>query len=375
VTTHAAPDPQDRLPQSSGASHYSVAVLPGDGIGREVMPPALAVMEQVGERYGFGISWTHYPWSCEYYLAHGSMMPPEGTAILAQHDAILLGAVGDPEVADHVSLWGLLIPIRRAFEQYVNLRPARLLPGVESPLREVSRGIDILVARENSEGEYSEVGGRLFPGTPEEVVLQEAAFSRRGTERIIEYAVGLARGRRGLLTSATKSNGIIHSMTFWDEVFTEVMARHPDVQGRLMHVDALAARFVTHPHELDVVVGSNLFGDILTDIGAVVVGSLGIAPSANLDPTGVHPSMFEPVHGSAPDIAGTGAANPLAQIWSAAMMLDHLGEDRGAHDVLAAIGQVLSDTDVRTPDLGGNATTDDMADAVLSALHDQQAQS
>jgi tartrate dehydrogenase/decarboxylase/D-malate dehydrogenase len=350
------------------SDRYSIAVLPGDGIGQEVMPPALELVELVAEQQGFHVEWTTYPWSCAYYHEHGAMMPDNGIELLRAHDAILLGAVGDPSLPDHLSLWGLLIPIRRAFQQYINLRPAKLLPGVLSPLRDTSRGIDIMVVRENSEGEYSEVGGRVFPGTPDELAVQEAIFSRRGTERAIEFAVSLAKDRKKQVVSATKSNGIIHSMTFWDEVFRDVMARHPEIEGRLMHVDALAARFVSHPHDLDVVVGSNLFGDILTDIGAVIVGSMGMAPSANLNPPGDYPSMFEPVHGSAPDIAGQGIANPIGQIWSAAMMLDHLGRPE-AHDVIMrAVHSVLGETDIRTADLGGSATTAEVTEAVMTAL-------
>ncbi|WP_328796186.1 tartrate dehydrogenase [Marisediminicola senii] len=350
------------------AGHYPIAVLAGDGIGREVMPPALEVVEQVARRFDFTVDWVEYPWSCEYYTRTGAMMPADGLPMLAEQKAILLGAVGDPSLPDHLSLWGLLIPIRRAFDQYINLRPARLLPGVQSPLLRADRGIDIMVVRENSEGEYSEVGGRMFPGTPHEFAVQEAIFTRRGIERVVDYAARLATTRGGRLVSATKSNGIIHSMTFWDEVFREVMAGHPGVDGRLMHVDALAARFVSHPHDLDVVVGSNLFGDILTDIGAVIVGSMGMAPSANLNPEGEHPSMFEPVHGSAPDIAGTGVANPIGQIWSAAMMLDHLGETAAAAAIMDAIHAVLGESDIRTPDLGGTATTTEVTAAVLQSL-------
>lgn len=354
------------------ADSYSIAALPGDGIGKEVMPAAIEVVNLVAKRQGFAAEWTTYPWSCEYYHHHGVMMPPEGITLLGGHDAIFLGAVGDPSLPDHLSLWGLLIPIRRAFAQYINLRPAVLLPGVVSPLRETSHGIDILVVRENSEGEYSEVGGRVFPGTPEEIAVQEAIFSRKGTERAIEYAVSLARKRSKRVVSATKSNGIIHSMTFWDEVFHDVMARNPDIEGRLMHVDALAARFISHPHDLDVVVGSNLFGDILTDIGAVIVGSMGMAPSANLNPSGEFPSMFEPVHGSAPDIAGQGIANPIGQIWSAAMMFDHLGRP-GAHDaIMRAIHTVLGETDIRTPDLGGTSTTAEVTAGIIQAIERQE---
>jgi tartrate dehydrogenase/decarboxylase / D-malate dehydrogenase len=351
--------------------NYSIAVLAGDGIGQEVMPPALEAVELLAGQHGFSVQFTELPWSCAYYHQHGSMMPADGIEQLRSHDAILLGAVGDPSLPDHVSLWGLLIPIRRAFDLFVNLRPARLLPGVTSPLRDVERGIDILVVRENSEGEYSEVGGRFRQGTPDEIAVQEAVFSRRGTERIIEYAAGLAEKRSGRLTSATKSNGIIHSMTFWDEVFRDVMTAHPEVEGRLMHVDALAARFISHPHELDVVVGSNLFGDILTDIGAVIVGSMGMAPSANISPLPTGPGMFEPVHGSAPDIAGRGIANPIGQLWSASMMLEHLGEADAGARLLRAIERVLGENGPRTPDLGGTARTDDVARAVMAILSEE----
>ncbi|WP_082514771.1 tartrate dehydrogenase [Yonghaparkia sp. Root332] len=358
----------------SSGSRYSIAVLPGDGIGHEVMPPALEVVEAVAAQHGFAVGWRELPWSCAYHHEHGRMMPEDGTDQLREHDAILLGAVGDPSLPDHVSLWGLLIPIRRAFDLYANVRPALLLPGVESPLRDTSRGIDILVVRENSEGEYSEVGGRFRPGTPEEIAVQEAVFSKRGTKRIIEYAARAAEKRSGRLTSATKSNGIIHSMTFWDEVFHEVMAEHPGVEGRLMHVDALAARFVSHPHDLDVVVGSNLFGDILTDIGAVIVGSMGMAPSANINPDADVPGMFEPVHGSAPDIAGRGIANPIGQIWSASMMLDHLGETAAAATIMEAVRGVLGEGGPRTADLGGSATTADVTAAVLDRIRDSAPQ-
>jgi tartrate dehydrogenase/decarboxylase/D-malate dehydrogenase len=354
------------------ADRYSIAALPGDGIGKEVMPAAIEVVDLVAKFQGFTVDWTTYPWSCEYYHQHGVMMPPDGIELLGGHDAILLGAVGDPSLPDHLSLWGLLIPIRRAFDQYINLRPALLLPGVSSPLRDTARGIDIMVVRENSEGEYSEVGGRVFSGTPNEIAVQEAIFSRRGTERAIEYAVSLAKERSKRVVSATKSNGIIHSMTFWDEVFHDVMARHPEVSGRLMHVDALAARFISHPHELDVVVGSNLFGDILTDIGAVIVGSMGMAPSANLNPSGEFPSMFEPVHGSAPDIVGQGIANPIGQIWSAAMMLEHLGRPEAQDVIMRAIRTVLGETDIRTADLGGSSSTSEVAAKIIQTIEKQE---
>ncbi|WP_082909025.1 tartrate dehydrogenase [Mycolicibacterium iranicum] len=350
------------------AEAHRIAVIAGDGIGQEVMPAAIEVVEAVAGPFGFSVEWTEYPWNCETYLRTGAMMPADGIDMLAGHDAILLGAVGYPSVPDHVSLWGLLVPIRRAFDQYVNLRPVLLLPGVPSPLRNIDDGIDILIVRENTEGEYSEVGGRVFAGTPHEFAVQEAVFTRRGIERVVDYAARLAESRSGRLTSATKSNGIIHTMTMWDDVAARVIARHGDVEYRSMHVDALAARFVSHPGELDVVVGSNLFGDILSDVGAAIVGSLGMAPSANLNPEREHPSMFEPVHGSAPDIAGRGVANPVAQIWSAAMMLDHLGHPDAADAVLRAIRDVLAETDVRTPDLGGTAHTSDMTAAIRDAV-------
>lgn len=350
----------------TNAYHYSVAVIAGDGIGQEVMPVAQHVVEEVASIDGFTVTWNEFPWSCAYYQAHGAMMPQDGIDRLREHDAILLGAVGDPSVPDHVSLWGLLMPIRRAFDQYVNLRPARLLPGVDSPLRDTSGGIDVLLVRENTEGEYSRIGGRHLEGTAQEFAVQEAVFTRAGTTRIIDYAARLAATRTGRLHAATKSNGIVHTMPFWDEIFGTVLSEHPEVHGTLMHVDALAARMVSAPGDMDVVVGSNLFGDILSDLAAAVVGSLGVAPSANLNPEGEHPSMFEPVHGSAPDIAGRGIANPIGQIWSAAMLLDHLGQTKAHDRIVRAIEQVTALTS--TPDLGGSATTREVGDAVVAAL-------
>ncbi|MCV2489298.1 tartrate dehydrogenase [Geodermatophilus sp. YIM 151500] len=351
---------------------HRLAVLPGDGIGREVVPAAQRVLEAVGAGHGVAFDWTGFDWGCEYYTRTGRMMPVDGLDQLRPFDAIFLGAVGYPGVPDHVSLWGLLIPIRRTFQQYVNLRPIRLLPGIESPLRGVEPGdVDFLVVRENNEGEYSEVGGRHYRGTPQETAVQEAVFTRFGVERVMRYSFELARSRGGRLDSATKSNGIVHTMPFWDEVFRELGSQHPDVPTREYHIDALAAMFVLDPRRFDVVVASNLFGDVLTDLGAAIVGSIGIAPSANLNPSGEYPSMFEPVHGSAPDIAGRGIANPLGQIWSGAMMLDHLGHTAAAADVLAAMEQVLGDGSVRTADLGGTATTEAVADAVIDALPDR----
>jgi tartrate dehydrogenase/decarboxylase/D-malate dehydrogenase len=349
----------------TGEAHL-IAAIPGDGIGREVLPAAQRVLDAVAGRHGFRLSWRELPWSCAWYAKHGQMMPADGIDRLRETDAIFLGAVGHPEVPDHVSLWGLLIPIRRAFNQYVNLRPVRLLPGLESPLRDCGH-FDVAVVRENTEGEYSDVGGRF--GTPAgEIAVQESIFTRRGCERVLRYAFGLARRRGGNLVSATKSNGIVHTMPFWDEVTAEVAADHPDVEWRPMHVDTLAARFITHPGTLDVVVGSNLFGDILSDVATAVAGSPGVAPSANLDPTGVNPSMFEPVHGTAPGIAGRGVANPIAQIWCGALMLEHLGHPAAAGEILTAIEAVTSDPALHTRDLGGGAGTEDVTSAVLAAL-------
>jgi tartrate dehydrogenase/decarboxylase / D-malate dehydrogenase len=350
---------------NTGRSHR-IAAIPGDGIGKEVLPAAQRVLDAVAVRHGFALRWCELPWSCAWYTEHGAMMPPDGIDRLRDTDAIFLGAVGWPGVPDHVSLWGLLIPIRRAFDQYVNLRPARLLPGLVSPLRDCVT-FDVAIVRENTEGEYSDVGGR-FATPAGDVAVQESIFTRRGCERVLRYAFALARTRGGRLVSATKSNGIMHTMPFWDEVTSEVAGDHQDVEWQRMHVDALAARFITHPEDLDVVVGSNLFGDILSDVAAAVSGSLGVAPSANLDPTGANPSMFEPVHGSAPDIAGKGVANPIAQIWCGAMMLDHLGHPEAAADVLGAVEAVTADPTLRTRDLGGTANTEDVTRAVLSAL-------
>ena len=357
---------QNQGGQNQGGTAHRIAAIPGDGIGKEVLPAAQRVLDAAAVRHGLALSWCELPWSCAWYAEHGAMMPPDGIDRLRETDAIFLGAVGWPGVPDHVSLWGLLIPIRRAFHQYVNLRPARLLPGLDSRLRDCG-SFDVAIVRENTEGEYSDVGGRF--GTPAgEVVVQESIFTRRGCERVLRYAFDLARTRGGRLVSATKSNGIVHTMPFWDEVTAEVAEEHPGVEWRRMHVDALAARFITHPEDLDVVVASNLFGDILSDVAAAVSGSLGVAPSANLDPTRQNPSMFEPVHGSALDIAGKGVANPIAQIWCGAMMLDHLGHPEAAADVLAGIEAVTADRALRTRDLGGRATTEDVTRAMLSFL-------
>jgi tartrate dehydrogenase/decarboxylase / D-malate dehydrogenase len=332
-----------------------------------VVPEARRVLEEVGRHFGFELSWEHYEWGCEYFVRTGTMMPADGLERLARHDAIFLGAVGHPDVPDHVSLWGLLIPIRRTFEQYVNLRPIRLLRGARSPLRDAG-DVDLVVVRENNEGEYSEIGGRLYRGRPEELAVQEAVFTRRGTTAVMRFAFELARSRRRRLASATKSNGIIHTMPFWDEVFAELAPDYPEVETSKFHIDALCAAFVLKPHAFDVVVASNLFGDILSDLGAAVAGSIGIAPSANLNPQRSQPSMFEPVHGSAPDIVGRGIANPIGQVWSGALMLDHLGHGDAAAALEDAIETVLAETEVRTPDLGGVATTSEVTDEILRAL-------
>jgi len=345
---------------------YRIAAVPGDGIGPETVAAARRVLGTVSAQEGFTLDWTEYPWGCDHYQATGSMMPADGLQRLAGSDAILLGAVGRPDVPDHESLWGMLIPIRRTFDQFVSLRPARLLEGVSSPLAPGRGALDVVIVRENTEGEYSEVGGRVFRGRPQEMAVQEAVFTRHGIERIARYAFELARTRRSQVASATKSNGIVHTMPFWDEVVDEVGAEYPDVQLTRYHVDALAALLVLDPARFDVVLGSNLFGDILSDLTAALVGSIGIAPCGNIDPTRRHPSMFEPIHGSAPDIVGTGTANPIGQIWSAAMMLDHLGEAAAARRLITAIELVLA-AGTRTPDLGGSSTTRQVTDAVEAA--------
>ena len=350
---------------------YEIAVIPGDGIGKEVVPEGLKVIEAAGAKFGIGFRFRHFDWSCETYKTTGRMMPADGIGRLRDHDAIFLGAVGFPGVPDHVSLWGLLIPIRREFDQYVNLRPARLLPGIVAPLRDRGPGdIDFWIVRENTEGEYSQIGGRLHAGTADEIVVQEAIFTRRGTDRIIRYAFELARRLgRDHVTSATKSNGIFYSMPFWDERFAAIAAEYPDIRADQYHIDILAARFVMSPERFSIVVGSNLFGDILSDLGPGITGTIAVAPSANINPERTFPSMFEPVHGSAPDIAGKRIANPIGQIWSAAMMLDHLGEAGAGQAVFRAIETVLkSPGPPLTPDLGGKASTGELGDAIRQAL-------
>jgi tartrate dehydrogenase/decarboxylase/D-malate dehydrogenase len=349
---------------------YRIAVIPGDGIGKETVPEGLRVLEAAARRFGFTLASTEYDWSCDRYQHTGAMMPEDGIAQLAESDAIFLGAVGWPGVPDHVSLWGLLIPLRRQFDQYVNLRPCRLLPGVKTPLaNRTPAEIDFYVVRENTEGEYSSAGGRMFAGTEREFVVQESIFTRHGVDRVLRYAFALARSRpKKHLTSATKSNGITFTMPYWDERMRAISAEFPDVRTDQYHIDILTAQFVQHPDWFDVVVGSNLFGDILSDLGPAVAGSIGIAPSANINPERLFPSMFEPVHGSAPDIAGKKICNPIGQIWSGAMMLDHLGEHAAAGAIVSAIEKLLGEGGPRTRDMGGQAGTADVGKALAEAV-------
>jgi tartrate dehydrogenase/decarboxylase/D-malate dehydrogenase len=349
---------------------YTIAVIPGDGIGKEVVPAAIEVLDRAASRFDISFAWDELDWSCDTYVSSGRILPEDGLERIAGHDAIFLGAVGRPDVPDHISLWGLLIPIRRAFQQYVNLRPVRLLPGVRSPLaNRTPEEIDFVIVRENNEGEYSQIGGRLYGGTDDEMVVQSSVFTRRGVDRVLRFAFDLAQLRQKRhLTSATKSNGIVHTMPFWDERVAAMSAAYPDVRVDQFHIDILTAHFVQHPDWFDVVVGSNLFGDILSDLGPAIAGSIGIAPSGNINPEKRYPSMFEPVHGSAPDIAGKGIANPIAQIWSGAMLLEHLGHADAAQSIVAAFTRVLGDGRLLTRDLGGQASTVDMTQAILAAI-------
>ena len=350
---------------------YRIAVIPGDGIGKEVVPPAIEVLEAAAARHGFRFEWEHFPWSSAHYHEYGRMMPEDGIERLRPFDAIFFGAVGDPRLQDNVTLNGLLLPIRRSFDQFACVRPAVLFPGVRGPLAGRAPGeIDFVVVRENTEGEYAQIGGLLYPGGSHEVAMQAAVFTRHGTERVIRFAFDLARkrGRRRLLTSVTKSNAQGFSMAFWDRVFSEVAADYPDIRTESLLVDAACMDLVRRPNDFDVIVASNLFGDILTDLSAAITGSLGLAPSANLDPTRTFPSMFEPVHGSAPDIAGRGVANPMAAMFAGAMMVDFLGHPEAARAIEAAIVATLSGGGPLTPDLGGTGTTRTVADAVLGAM-------
>lgn len=344
-----------------------LAVVPGDGIGQEVVPLSLKVLDHLADIHGgVKFEYEHFDYGCDYYLKHGSMMAPDGIERLGQSDSVFLGAVGDVEkVPDHISLWGLLIKIRREFQQELNVRPARVFEGIKSPLAN-PRGFDLIVVRENSEGEYSEVGGRIFQ-EEQEIAIQNSVFSRRATEQAMNYAFNLAKTRRQSVTSATKSNGIYHAMPFWDEVFNDVSNKYPEINARSQHIDALAATFVTRPEQFDVIVGSNLFGDILTDIGAAIMGSIGIAPSANLNMNGKHPSMFEPVHGSAPDIVGKGTANPVGQLWTAKMLLDHHGLENLGDVLLLAIEEVFRNG-IMTPDIGDTSTTEEVVEAIIKEI-------
>ncbi|HWX42074.1 MAG TPA: tartrate dehydrogenase [Blastocatellia bacterium] len=350
---------------------FKIAVIPGDGVGREVIPHGRRVLEQIARKYSVRFNFEEFDWGASYYRTHGTMMPPNALDLLRNSDAILLGAVGHPDIPDHITLNGLLLPIRRAFDQFANVRPARLFPGVTSPLAgRAPSDIDLVVVRENTEGEYAQVGGFVYDDRPEEVAIQTAVFTRRGIERIVRFAFELAvrRNKKRRVTSITKSNAQGFGMVLWDKVFDGVAAEFSGIQTESMLVDAAAMNFIRRPESFDVVVASNLFGDILSDISAIIIGSMGLAPSANLDPLRRYPSMFEPVHGSAPDIAGKGIVNPLATILSCAMMLEHLGLGDAAREVENAVAAVLERGQVRTPDLGGASSTDQVADAVLAEL-------
>lgn len=350
---------------------YDIASIPGDGIGKETVPVGEKVLETVAKLHGgLKFNWQHFDWGCEYYLKHGRMMPDDGLQTLAQFHHIFLGAVGYPGVPDHVSLWGLLIPIRREFHQYINLRPVQVLRGLPSPLKQAdTTDIQFKIVRENTEGEYSRIGGIINEGMGNgETALQVSTFSRLGCERVIRYGFELVRqSPRKRLFAATKSNGIIHTMPYWDDIFNEIAAEYTDVEAELTHVDALAAMMVLKPHEYDVIVASNLFGDILSDLGGAIMGSIGIAPSANLNPDGRYPSMFEPVHGSAPDIAGQGIANPIGQVWTASLLLQHIEEHELAQRVLDVVQDLLEDKKI-TPDLGGRYKTQDVERALIEGI-------
>ncbi|CAD2075798.1 tartrate dehydrogenase [Jeotgalicoccus meleagridis] len=344
-----------------------IATIPGDGVGKEIMPEAVRVLEKVAEVHGgLKFEFTEFPYSCDYYLEHGVMMPDDGLDRLSQFDSIFLGAVGDAsKVPDHISLWGLLLKIRKEFQQEINIRPAKLFKGIEPKLSN-RNPFDMVIVRENSEGEYSSIGGRIFHDD-NEIAIQNNVFSKRATKQAMNIAFDLASKRKGLVTSATKSNGIFHAMPFWDEIFKEVSGQYPDIKTESKHIDALAAYFVTHPQDLDVVVASNLFGDILSDLGAAIMGSIGIAPSANLNLNGKYPSMFEPVHGSAPDIAGQGIANPIGQIWTAKMLLEFNGEEEIAEHLLKVIEDVTADG-YQTGDLGGKYKMTEVTDEIIKRL-------
>ncbi len=347
-----------------------IAVIPGDGIGHEVVPEGIRVLEAVGRKFDLAYEFTTYDWSCERFHKTGAMMPEDGLDQIRDSDAIYLGAVGFPGVPDHVSLWGLLIPIRRDFQQYINLRPVRLFEGLDSPLAGRKPGdIDYWIVRENNEGEYSSIGGRMYEGTELEAAIQQAVFTRKGCNRVMRYAFELAKSEsRKTVTSATKSNGISISMPYWDERFADISSEYPDIKTDQFHIDILTAHLVRNPDWFDVIVGSNLFGDILSDLGPATTGTIAIAPGGNINPEKDYPSMFEPVHGSAPDIAGKGISNPIGQIWSGAMMLDHLGHPEAAQAIVAAIEKVILEKDVLTADMGGKATCSELGKAIADLV-------
>ncbi len=349
---------------------YRIALIPGDGVGSEVLAEGCKVLEEVAAQSGsFSFDFVHLDWGCKYYHEHGQMMPDDGMEQLLSMDAIYLGAVGDPSVPDHISLWGLLLPIRKGFDQYVNLRPIRLLPGAPGPLAgKEPKDINMVFVRENTEGEYAGIGEMIHAGQPDEKVLQTSVFTRKGTERIIRYAFELAAQRHNNLVGVTKSNALNHSMVYWDQIFRSVAKDYPQVHSRLIHVDAMAMYMVRNPEDFDVIVASNLFGDILTDLGAALQGGMGFAAGGNINPEKVFPSMFEPIHGSAPDIAGTGQANPIATIWAGSMMLAHLGQQGAADSILQALEEVVGSGSYKTPDAGGQTTTSQVGNAIIKTM-------
>ena len=351
---------------------YKIACIAGDGIGKEVVPEGIKILNSAAEKHQFRIKFDEYDFaSCDYYKKHGKMLPDDWKDKIGNHDAIFFGAVGMPDIVpDHISLWGSLLQFRREFDQYINIRPVKLFPGINPPLANKKPGdIDMLIVRENTEGEYSSVGGRMYMGTEREIAIQETIMSRHGVDRVQKFAFEVAKTRkRKKLTNATKSNGISITMPFWDERFNEMKKQYPEIETDQFHIDILAARFVLNPEWFDVVVASNLFGDILSDLGPACTGTIGIAPSGNINPEKKFPSLFEPVHGSAPDIAGKGVANPIGQIWSGAMMLDHLGEKEAAQTIVNSIEKTLSDRKSRTKDLGGDSNTIECSNVVLSNL-------
>jgi tartrate dehydrogenase/decarboxylase/D-malate dehydrogenase len=348
---------------------FSIAVIPGDGVGQEVLPAAKTVLQAAGRRFGFEFEFIEFPWGAAYYFEHGRMMPADGLELLRPMDSILLGAIGDPRIPDHVTLNGLLLPIRRGFDQYANVRPAILYRGVSSPLAKPGE-IDMVLVRENTEGEYAQVGGFVYHDQPDEVAIQSGVFTRRGIDRVVRFAFELARKRnkKKHVTSVTKSNAQGFGMVLWDRAFRAVASQYPDIETESLLVDAAAMNFIRRPHSFDVVVASNLFGDILSDVSAILTGSIGLAPSANLDPSRRYPSMFEPVHGSAPDIAGQGLVNPMAAILSGGMMLDHLGQEEAGRTVERAVAHVLAAGKIRTPDLSGANRTHEVTEAVLEQI-------